>query len=158
MEIREIDKNDLPWIKEVFKREWADDFVVSLGKKHYPKDLLGFIAEKNGEKVGLLTYEIIGDEIELTSINSFRENQGIGSALIKYLVEDAKKIKTKRIWVVTENSNLHGLGFYQKRGFIFKKIYPNSFVKLRKLKPKLPKISENGIPIRDEIELEYSLC
>ena len=63
----------------------------------------------------------------------------------------------KRIWLVTENSNLHALGFYQKQGFILKKIYPNSFDQLRKLKPQIPKISENGIPIRDEIQLEMIL-
>ena len=153
-----MNKSDLSWVEEVFKKEWADNFVVSLGRKHYPKDLLGLIAETSGKKVGLLTYKISDDEIELTSINCFRKNQGTGSTLIKHLIKVAKKLRMKRIWLVTENSNLHALGFYQKRGFVLKKIYPNSFVKLRKLKPKLPKISENGIQIRDEIELEYSLC
>lgn len=155
MKIREIDKNDLPRIEEVFRKEWEGDFVISRRKKHYPKDLLGFIAEDNGEKLGLLTYEIVGDQIELISLNSFKENQGIGSTLIKHLIEVAKKLKVKRIWVISSNGNLHALSFYQKRGFVLKAIYQNSFEELRKIKPQIPKIAENGIPLRDEIELEY---
>ena len=157
MKIREIDKNDLPWIEEVFRKEWEGDFVISRGKRHYPKDLLGIIAEDSGRKVGLLTYEVVNDQIELISLNSFKENQGVGSTLIKHLIEVAKKLKVKRIWVITENSNLRSLGFYQKRGFVLKAIYQNSFEELRKIKPQIPKIDENGIPLRDEIELEYIL-
>jgi N-acetylglutamate synthase-like GNAT family acetyltransferase len=157
MKIKEIDKKkDLTWIKEIFKKEWSADFVVSKGKKHYPQDLLGIIAEENGKKIGLLTYEIINDEIELVSLNSFKENHGVGSILVKYLTVIAKNKGCRRIFVLTDNSNLRALGFYQKRGFVLKKIYPNSFDDLRKLKPQIPKISENGIPLRDEIELEYT--
>ncbi len=157
LKIRESNKKDIVWIEKVFRRQWRDNFIVSLAQKHYPKDLLGLIAETNNKKVGLLTYKISGKEIELISINSFCENQGIGSTLIKRLIEIAKKFKVKRIWLVTDNSNLEVLGFYQKRGFVLKKIYPNSFVELRKLKPRIPMIGSNGIPLRDEIELEYVL-
>jgi len=155
MKVRQAEKNDFHWISEVFKKEWTGEFIITRGKKHYPKDILGLIAEEGNKKVGLLTYEIVGDQLELTSLNSFKENQGIGSVLIKYLTVIAKNKGCKRIWVITENSNLKGLRFYQKRGFVLKAVYPNVLEQSRKIKPEIPKIDENGIPIRDEIELEY---
>ena len=85
-----MNKKDLTWIEEVFRNEWSGDFVVSRGKKHYPKGLLGLIAEETGKKVGLLTYEIINDQIEITSLNSFQENRRIGSSLVKHLIKLAK--------------------------------------------------------------------
>jgi len=43
--------------------------------------------------------------------------------------------------------------FYQERGFVLSKIYSNAVEKARKLKPEIPLIGHDGIPIRDEIEL-----
>lgn len=155
MKIRQTTKQDLPWVKKVFQDQWSGDFIISVGKKHYPKDLLGIIAEEKGKRLGLLTYEVINKQIEITSLNSFEENRGVATTLIKHLIKVAKKRGIKRVFVITDNSNLRALGFYQKRGFVIKAVYSNSFEELRKIKPQIPKISENGIPLRDEIELEY---
>lgn len=102
-----------------------------------------------------MTHEVINKQIEITSLNSFEENRGVATTLIKHLIKVAKKRGIKRVFVITDNSNLRALGFYQKRGFVIKAVYSNSFEELRKIKPQIPKISENGIPLRDEIELEY---
>ena len=70
----------------------------------------------------------------------------------------AKKAGCSRIWLITTNDNLHALGFYQRRGFVIKAVHPNALDRSRELKPSIPLISENGIPLRDEIELEMSLA
>lgn len=154
--IRKIKPADLNWIKAVFKQHWGGDFIVSRGKIHKPETLDGFIAEVNGKKKGLITFKVVNQGLEITSLNSFLKKKGIGTALVKRVRGLAKKEKIKRLWLVTTNDNLDGLRFYQKRGFILKRIYPNSLAAYRKLKP-IPLIGDNGIPIRDEIEMEFKI-
>lgn len=43
------------------------------------------------------------------------------------------------------------------RGFTLAAIYPDAIEQSRKLKPQIPLLGIYGIPIRDEIELEFQL-
>ena len=96
-------------------------------------------------------------DCEIVSIDSLRENEGIGTALIEKVVEEAKANQCRRVHLTTTNDNLRGLGFYQKRGFQLCALRVNAMEEARKLKPEIPLIGENGIPLRDEIELEILL-
>ena len=58
---------------------------------------------------------------------------------------------------MTTNDNKNAMRFYQKRGFIFKGININAIQKSRALGQIIPEKGCFGIPIRDEIELEYPL-
>ncbi len=62
-----------------------------------------------------------------------------------------------RLVVVTTNDNLNALRFYQKRGFILVQLRPNALARSRQLKPQIPLVGMDGIPLRDEIELEMDL-
>lgn len=62
-----------------------------------------------------------------------------------------------RLWLITTNDNMEALRFYQKRGFILSALYPNALEESRKLKPEIPEVGLEGIPLRDEIELEFKL-
>ena len=69
-------------------------------------------------------------------------------------VKHAKDIGIKRIILTTTNDNLSALRFYQKRGFDIFKINLNAVEQSRKIKPEIPLIGMDGIPIKHEIELE----
>ncbi|MFP3471139.1 GNAT family N-acetyltransferase, partial [Micrococcus sp. SIMBA_144] len=62
-----------------------------------------------------------------------------------------------RITLITTNDNLAALKFYQKRGFVMTAIHRNAVEKARKIKPEIPLIGNDGIPIRDEIQLEKAV-
>jgi len=47
--------------------------------------------------------------------------------------------------------------FYQKRGFDMANLYRNAMDVSRRLKPEIPLIGEDGIPLRHEIEFELLL-
>lgn len=47
--------------------------------------------------------------------------------------------------------------FYQKRGFHRTRLYRNAVEQARKLKPEIPLIGMDGIPLKDEIEFEMEL-
>lgn len=59
---------------------------------------------------------------------------------------------------LSPDDNLNALRFYQKRGFVLVAIYRNALDIARKLKPEIPLIGNDGIPLRDEIELEMILA
>ena len=67
----------------------------------------------------------------------------------------AKRKNLNSVIVITTNDNLRALQFYQKRGFVLNKIYFDSMKEARKLKPAIPLKNDNGILIRDEIELKF---
>ena len=119
-----------------------------------PEQLDGFVLEEKNEWIGLITFFIKDDECEITSLDSLREGQGIGSKLIDKAMEEAHTQNCKRLFLITTNDNLYALGFYQKRGFEIVTVYRGAINESRKRKPSIPLVGMNGIPLRDEIELE----
>ena len=59
--------------------------------------------------------------------------------------------------LVTTNDNLAALGFYQRRGCGCGAVHRGAVDEARTLKPEIPLIGENGIPIHDELELELAI-
>ena len=117
----------------------------------------GFLALDDNDWIGLITYTFLDTDCEIVSVDSLRENEGIGTALIEKVIEEAKANQCRRVHVSTTNANLRALGFYQKRGFQLCELRINAIEEARKLKPSIPLIGENNIPLRDEIELEMML-
>ena len=72
-------------------------------------------------------------------------------------VDAARAAGCGRLWLVTTNDNVRALGFYQRRGFRLVALRPGAVVISRALKPEIPFVASNGIPIRDELELELGL-
>ena len=157
MNIRRLIADDLPRLREYWKKHWGDDFVIAHGVIYRPDTLDGFVALDGDDWVGEVTYAFIGDDCEIVSIDSLREGQGIGTALINAVVEEVRKHNCKRVFVITTNDNLNALGFYQKRGFELAAIHRGAVNESRKIKPSIPFIGMNNIPLQDEIELEMSL-
>jgi ribosomal protein S18 acetylase RimI-like enzyme len=131
--------------------------VVTRGESYCPVELPGFVTIRDTNRVGLVTYHIEGQDCEIVTLNSMHPSMGIGSALISALVKVAKQEMCKRIWVITTNDNTGALRFYQKKGFVLVAVYRNAIKESRQIKPEIPLIGYDGIPIRDEIELEYVL-
>ena len=157
MNIRQLTAEDLPRLREYWKNHWGDEFVIAHGVIYRPDILDGFVALDGDEWVGEITYMFSGDDCEIVSIDSLREGQGIGTKLINAAVEEARKHQCKRVFLITTNDNLNALGFYQKRGFELVAVYRGAVNESRKLKPSIPLVGMNNIPLRDEIELEMSL-
>ncbi|MCJ0968251.1 GNAT family N-acetyltransferase [Mammaliicoccus sciuri] len=142
---------------DLFIDNWGDDERVVSSGTYQLSDLPGFVAYDETEIIGVITYIIRNDQIEIISLDSFRENVEIGSQLLKKLEEISEKKDITKISVITTNDNLNALKFYQKRGYNITKVIPNAVEKARKQKPSIPQFAENGIPIRDEILLEKYL-
>jgi len=154
---RPIQASDRSWIAAFVKSRWGSDIVVGKGRVLHPAELDGFSAFRGKNAVGLLTYRIEDLDCEIVTIDSTSEGKGIGTALIDAVREAAKAKGCRRLWLITTNDNLNALRFYQRRGFRLIALYPNALEASRKLKPQIPMKAANGIPIRDELELELEL-
>ena len=155
--VRQLTVDDLPRLREFWKENWGDEFVVAHGVIYYPDTLDGFIALDGNEWIGEITYAFLENECEIVSLDSARQGMGIGTMLIHYVVEEARKKDCRRIFLITTNDNLNALVFYQKRGFELVAVHRGALDKSRKLKPGIPLMGANNIPLRDEIELEMIL-
>jgi len=155
--IRPLITADREWVSQFMLDHWGSNKVISRGVVYYPQDLPGFVALYESEKVGLVTYNITGANCEIVTIDSIRPSSGVGTALIEAVKDTATKSGCKRLWLITTNDNLNALRFYQKRGFMLVAVHRNALELSRTLKPGIPFIGRDGIPLRDEIELELIL-
>jgi ribosomal protein S18 acetylase RimI-like enzyme len=156
--IRPLNFEDKTWVSELMIEHWGADLVVAHGTTYQPSTLSGFAAIQADKVLGLLTYHLRrGESCEIVTLDSLRESTGIGTALIEAVKQIAQKAHCKRLWLITTNDNLKALRFYQKRGFVLVTIHRNAIEKARKVKPEIPLIGNDGIPLQDEIELEMIL-
>ena len=155
--IQPLNTADREWVSQFMLEQWGSNKVVSRGVIYYPQDLPGFVALYESEKVRLVTYNITGASCEIVTIDSIRPSSGVGSALIEAVKDIAIKSGCKRLWLITTNDNMNALRFYQKRGFVLVAVHRNALEQSRKLKPEISLIGNDGIPLRDEIELEMNL-
>ena len=149
--IRPLTAKDLSRLIECWKEQWGGEEMIVHGQVFRPDQLNGFITE---DWSGVITYIIQNDSCEIISLNSLKENRGIGTALIHKVANEAHQQNCRRLFLVTTNDNLHALGFYQRRGFELTAIRHGAVDEARKIKTGIPLIGMNDIPLRDEIELE----
>jgi len=155
--INEIKREDKPLVSSFISENWGSPIVITKGKTHNTMDLSGFIYKSNDKIIGLITYKIEDDECEIVSLDSKLENKGLGTSLINKVIEYARKVRCKRIWLITTNDNTKAIRYYQKRGFEWIGYYQDSVMESRKLKPEIPEFGFDNIPIKHEIEFELML-
>ena len=149
--IRRLTQSDLPRLRDFWVEQWGDNFIVVHKAVIRYDEVDGFIYD---DWSGVITFVTRGEECEITSLDSLQERKGIGTALINEVLQEAREKKCRRVFLITTNDNLHALGFYQHRGFELVAIHRGAINESRKVKPSIPLIGENNIPLRDEIELE----
>jgi GNAT superfamily N-acetyltransferase len=156
-EIVEISPDFRDWATDLIRDHWGASEIVTRGRIHDTSGLPGFVAVVRGEPVGLVTYLIEEDRCEIVSLDSLMEGIGIGSALVSAVAGKARERGCRRLWLITTNDNLDAVYFYQKRGFHLVAVHRNALEVTRRLKPGLPLTGIDGIPLRDEIEMEILL-
>jgi len=155
--IEKIDQSNRRIVRE-WIATWPRDFIISRGRKLWPAELEGFVALDDDRRlIGLVTYEIIGDQCEVVTLDALKQWSGIGTRLMENVIPVAREAGCTRLWLITTNDNIEAIRFYQKRGFTLAAIHVNALEHSRKLKPEIPKIGLFGIPMRDEIEFEMEL-
>jgi GNAT superfamily N-acetyltransferase len=156
--IRLFQANDRNRVREFIMQRWGAAIVVAHQVVYRPHELPGFAAWRGDEIVGLVTLHVAENACEIVTIDSTWPGKGIGTALVEAAKTFARQAGCTRLWLITTNDNLSALRFYQKRGFVLVAVHRDALEKSRQLKPQIPLIGKDGIPLRDEIELEMVLA
>ncbi len=169
--VRRARPADGPSIDAMFAATWGEPRVAARGRLYDLRTLPALVAIGSGydsggtheagepprQIVGVLTYEIDGDAIEVVSIEAVPPHQGIGTALLAAAADLGKAEGLVRLILVTTNDNIDAFRFYQRRGLHILEIRPDGVARSREVKPSIPLIGSYGIPMRDEIVLGRDL-
>ena len=154
LDVRPLASGERAWARSILTQSWGRA-VVRRGEVLDPTTLPGFVAELDGQLAGLLMYDVRDDECEVVTINASVEGRGVGRALLDAVRDEALRRGCGRLWLVTTNDNLRALRIYQRFGLRLAALRPGAVDdSRRRLKPEIAEVGEEGIPIRDELELE----
>lgn len=155
--IRPLWESEREWAIALLRGRWGSAEIVTRGKIHQADALPGLVAECEGERYGLLTYNIESEECELVSLDSLVAGQGVASALLKAVQSEARQAGCKRLGLITTNDNTDAIDFYLRRGFSLAAVHRGAVNHSRRQKPEIPSHNADGIAIEDEWEFEYKL-
>lgn len=151
--VRPVRDGDRPTVEWLTTKLWGAPEVVVHDGAFYPAALPGFIAERGGRIVGLVTFEVRSPVLEIVTINALDLYTGIGTMLIEAVRAEARRRGCQRITLTTTNDNIGALRFYQRRGFRLATLRPGAVDRSRQRQPEIPRTGDFGIPLRDEIDL-----
>src|SRR5207249_1987122 len=153
--VRTMTAEDADWADRLLSGYQATRMTARLGELLDPLELPGLVAEVGGSPVGLLTYQVEGDQMEALTMHAQASGHGAGSALLAAAVVEARHAKARRLWLVTTNDNLSAIRFYLRRGMHVARVHEGAVDRDRQLKPEMARVNgENGIPMRDLVEFE----
>jgi ribosomal protein S18 acetylase RimI-like enzyme len=156
VEIRPVEGRDRAWLREAVVEEWGADRVVSRGRLTEPvSGLSGFVAELDGRADGLALLAEREDGLEVVALLALDPGVGVGRALLGAVEREAER-RGVRAWLVTTNDNTGALRFYQRRGWELVAFHRDAVAEARRLKPEIPETGERGIPIRHELEFQWT--
>jgi ribosomal protein S18 acetylase RimI-like enzyme len=157
VDVREPSEDERRRATGLWLERWGFGRVVSRGRLHEPTGYPMLVAIHEGQVAGALTYEVRDGQMEAVTVDAFVDGVGAGTALIEAAAEEARRQGCRRLWLITTNDNTKALRFYQRRGMRLAALHRDAIAESRRLKPELPQTGADGIPIRDELELELVL-
>ena len=112
----ECEVNPSPWKYETF----LSSFEV--GHK-------GLICKHNSEIIGFIIFSPINPEAHILSISVIKkiQSKGVGTLLLRSMLDQCKAMNYKKIFLEVRTSNLQAINFYQKFGFIKDAIRDNYY-------------------------------
>jgi GNAT superfamily N-acetyltransferase len=155
--VRPIGPADRAWVEAFVREAWGGPTIVSREHEHVVATLDGFIAAADGAPAGLITVFAEGGGCEVVTLNSMMPSRGAGRALMAAAIAYARLHDCTTLWLCTTNDNTRALRFYQMLGMRIVAWRGGEIDQQRRLKPTIPLQGNDGIPIRDEIELALAL-
>ena len=153
----EITDADRSGVAEFIERHWHSPISMSRGHVFYPHKERGFIERRDGRIVGLLTYHLDAEGMEILTLNATLEGEGIGSSLMLDAIDKARHVGCHKVFLATTNDRLRVIGFYQRLGFRMTAVNLDVVDEARKIKPQIPRVGERGVPIHDEVVMELNI-
>ncbi|MEU8093167.1 GNAT family N-acetyltransferase [Micromonospora chalcea] len=156
--VRQARDEDRAALAALHEREWGGPIVVVHDTRYDLRDLPTLVAvDETGGFAGALAYRVDADGLEVVSLAAAAPGNGAGTALLAAAQEAATAAGADRIWLVTTNDNLGALRFYQRRGLRIVAVDAGAVDRARAVKPTIPEVGADGIPLHDELRLARRL-
>jgi len=132
IEIRKVQLSDLDEIykieQENFIHCWSKEFIqFNIQLPEYIRKF--YVAVKENKIVGYIVCWLSDKTAHIYNISIKKEvqNQGIGSCLLEYLLEELKKDGFKTVVLEVRKSNSKAINLYKKFGFAEVKVLPKFY-------------------------------
>ncbi len=155
--IQPIEASDQEWVRGFLWQQAGNTRMVSRGRLHQCDELPGFIGSLDGQRAGLVTVRLDGRNCEIVTLHTAVHGQGLGSALLVAAADYTRQHGCQRAWLITTNDNEPAIRFYTNRGWRLTAVHKNALAQSRLLKPEIPLLGLDGVPIEDELEFELRL-
>lgn len=156
-----IDEDDPARIAALLSRHrgaTASGRVVIEGRSYGPGDVEALAGlDRQGATRGSLTFAMEDGLCRLVTLISDDPRDGAGTALVAHLMVLARSRGAAKLRVTVTNDQTEALRFFQKRGARMVAAFPGAVTAARAAFPDLPEKGVDGLPIRDEIALEWTL-
>jgi GNAT superfamily N-acetyltransferase len=158
LEVRPLAEDERGWARDVQAASWGEPVVARRGELVDTRELPFLVAVEGGRPVALAAYALRGEECELVTLRSLVEGRGAARALLAAVRDLAAAAGCRRLWLVTTNDSTRALALYQRFGFDLCAFRRHAVTDARRtLKPTIPELGADGIPIAHELELELLL-
>jgi GNAT superfamily N-acetyltransferase len=158
MHVRAPDEQERDRLAATLRERWGGDVVLGRGTAWTPAELPALVAvDDAGRIVGVATYTLDDDPAELVTLDALVPGIGAGRMLVERVAEAARAGGARRLRVMTTNDNLAALRLYQRAGFRLVALRPGAVDAARERKPSISRIGNDGIPLRDELDLVREL-
>lgn len=147
------------WADEAFPL-WGSRMMATRGRLYDVAEQPGLVGLLAGQFAGAVNWVPAGpgEPWEVLAVYSAIENRGVASTLLHAVAERARAAAVPYLFLITTNDNTKALRFYQRLGWRLAALRPGAVDEARRtLKPEIPEIGNDEIPIRDEIELHLTL-
>lgn len=151
MRVRALDDRDRGWLRDLVAETWSLP-VVSPGRVYDdPSALDGVVAEHDGERLGILTYDRREAEWEVVTLNATVSRRGAATGMMRAVRDAATAAGASRLWLITTDENIGAIAFYEAIGMRRARVHSNFVEVVARYKPAV-----RGA-FRDAIEFEWRL-
>ncbi|MEO7910527.1 MAG: GNAT family N-acetyltransferase [Roseiflexaceae bacterium] len=149
--IRQAHPNEIETLIPVLLQAEESERALRWGLKNLVDAV--YRADADGVMVGAATMQWRSDPCEIMelAVAPERHSQGIGRAIVAWLIDEARRRGKTAVLVGTANSSIGNIAFYQKVGFRMDHVRKDYFRYYRE-----PHY-ENGIQIRDMLVFRHDL-
>ena len=148
---------DRKTLEELLRLRWSDGTIFVRGRLRSPKDVEALGAYLDGRLQGVVTWRVEDGTLYMLTMNNVTDQRGVGVVLLDAMLNLGRKKGFPFMRALLTNDNWPAFRFYQKRGFRLVAVHPGVVDMMRQLKPSIPEKGVDGIPMRDELELEIVL-
>ena len=144
---------------DVIQQLWHDftslPIVTALRTYSNPAEVEALVyRDEEGRVGGHVSFAFERDVGEIVTLEALIPGQHTGGRLIDAAEQALRDRGASRIVVTTTNDNLRAQAFYQRRGYRLIRIEIGGMDRVRALKPDVPHIGHEGLPLLDMWQFE----